>query len=125
MPPLFILKGRHPDIENWENQILPAERSLALEEGIELEFTMDAADGARRHNRNEEDRFGNRSLYFIRPQRAVRDCRRVLPQAESAAELQAQFAVDAGPQPRQRPLRMLVIASRVAEEADEFGKVSQ
>ena len=113
------------DVENRKNQIVASELRLAREEGLELDPAVCAGGRARRHDRNEEDRFPDRALDLVLPQRTLRNRRRVLPQPEIAAELQTQLTVDAQPQSRQCAGRMLIVLARVAEEADELGKFRQ
>src|ERR1700730_12244623 len=104
---------------------MPTERLLALEKGIKFVLAMGTANCARRHDWNEKGGFGDRPLDFICPQRAVRNCRRVLPQPDIAPQLQTQFVVDARPQPRQGSARMLVVTARIAEKADKLWKFGQ
>src|SRR5262249_4139971 len=117
---------RHRDIEDREDEVGAAQRSLARQERFELELAMPAVDRARRDDRDEEYRLLDRGLDLRFPQPARRDRLVVLPQPEilaGAAELRAQFVLDGFPQRRQPAPVGLVIVPRIAEEADELRKI--
>ena len=98
---------------------------FTFEERFELHPAIRAVNCAWRYNRDEKYRFRNRLFDLAFPQCAERNGLRVLPKPQIASELEAQFAADAPSQQRQRFVGMLVVAARIAEEADEFREVHQ
>src|SRR5271166_3670983 len=125
-PVRFVQQSGDRDPENREDEIAAPERVLAGDERGEFEFAIVAADRPRRHDRDEEHRLLDRFRDLRFPILARRDGLLVLPQAEvspGAPELRAELTLDGVPQRRERASERLVVLARVAEEADEFGKL--
>src|SRR6185295_10207940 len=113
---------RDPHIEQRKNQVLSAERFLAIQKGLELRAAMYARHRTRRHNGNEKYRLGDGSLDFVFPFGTVRNGHGILEQLEITPELQAQFIENLRPEARQRALRMLIVSTRVAEKSCQIGE---
>lgn len=103
----------------------PSARSRARND-FELEFAVRARDGARRDDRDEERGLFDCAFDLRFPQFAGIDRIPILPQVKVLVrEQSAEFALDLNPQREERATEIRVVLTRVAKEANEFGKLRQ